>query len=390
MLGKPSRPNDLGTALSMGQVSSLNHYPEPTTAGKIYKTPRRDPAPGPKPNVIFDLKSGTGTTSATPTPKTAPSLSASFLAQRKSLPPRLSHMSSPNTTPIIVEGNGMMRNIDRPPPGDPLRHRTSQLHPDVQRKRSAYFENEFAAAKRDPDPVKCRVQNEAMVLAEFKTNVIINDEFTFITDLSYQLSNRYQRPISSIAVTLNHGQCMMFGGSFDSAYTLTIHALPSLIQPTTNKRNAALIQKHIEETLGVKPSRGYVRFVPTPEDSVAIGGKTVAGEIEDSGGSMVTDECEPPARKGSKGNRRISVRSISNLKASAADPSQRIPTPPLSATDSITPIPEMPEMPPTPPTPPGDEKLLSVPDIKGEKTASRRRSFRFGLFGSKQPPNSSD
>ncbi|RYP09246.1 hypothetical protein DL765_008511 [Monosporascus sp. GIB2] len=390
MLGKPSGRNNLGAAISIDQAGSLNWNPEPTTTCKSYKTPRRDPAPGPKPNVIFDLKSGTGAASATPTPKTAPSLSASFLAQRKSLPPRLSHMSSPNTTPAIVEGNGMMRNIDRPPPGDPLRHRTSQLHPDVQRKRSAYFENEFAATNRDPDPVKCRVQNEAMVLAEFKTNVIINDEFTFITDLSYQISNRYQRPISSTAVTLNHGQCMMFGGSFDSAYTLTIHALPSLIQPTTNKRNAALIQKHIEEALGVKPSRGYVRFVPTSEDSVAIGGKTIAGEIEDSGGSMVTDECEPPARKGSKGSRRISVRSISNLKASAADPNQRIPTPPLSATDSITPIPETPEVPPTPPTPPVDEKLLSVPDIKGEKTSSRRRSFRFGLFGSKQSPNSSD
>lgn len=101
---------------------------------------------------------------------------------------------------------------------------------------------------------------------------------------------------------------MMFGGSFDSAYTLTIHALPSLTQPTTNKRNAALIQKHIEETLGVKASRGYVRFVATPEDTVAVGGKTIAAEIEDSGGNPVTDETETPSRKSSKGNRRISVK----------------------------------------------------------------------------------
>lgn len=136
----------------------------------------------------------------------------------------------------------------------------------------------------------------------------IKDEFSFITDFSYQLSNRYQRPVSSIAVTLSHSQCMMFGGSFDSAYTLTIHALPSLTQPTTNKRNAALLQKHVEETLGVKPTRGYVRFVATPEDMVAIGGRTIAAEIEDSGGNPVANETESSSKKSSKGNRRISVK----------------------------------------------------------------------------------
>ena len=101
---------------------------------------------------------------------------------------------------------------------------------------------------------------------------------------------------------------MMFGGSFDSAYTLSIYALPNLTMPTTNKRNAALIQKHVEETLGVKPSRGYVRFVATPEDTVAIGGRTIAAEIEESGGHAASDEVENPSRKGSKGSRRISVK----------------------------------------------------------------------------------
>lgn len=73
----------------------------------------------------------------------------------------------------------------------------------------------------------------------------------------------------------------MFGGSFEPAYTLTIHALPSLVQPTTNKRNAALMQTHIQETLGVPASRGYVRFEATPEANMAYGGKTVAGEMDD-------------------------------------------------------------------------------------------------------------
>lgn len=99
----------------------------------------------------------------------------------------------------------------------------------------------------------------------------------------------------------------MFGGSFDPAYTLTIHALPCLVQPTTNKRNAALIQRHIQETLGVTASRGHVRFVATPEENVAVGGKTIAAEIEESS-NATTDDRPAETRKSAKSNRRIGVK----------------------------------------------------------------------------------
>jgi hypothetical protein len=49
---------------------------------------------------------------------------------------------------------------------------------------------------------------------------------------------------------------MFWGGSFDPAYVMSVSALPSQLQPTTNRRNAALIQRHMEETLGVRPARG--------------------------------------------------------------------------------------------------------------------------------------
>ena len=74
---------------------------------------------------------------------------------------------------------------------------------------------------------------------------------------------------------------MFFGGSFDPAYAMCVFALPSQLQPTTNKRNAALIQKHMEEALGVRPGRGLLRFVPVQEEHLACGGKTMAGEIEE-------------------------------------------------------------------------------------------------------------
>ena len=55
-----------------------------------------------------------------------------------------------------------------------MSRRKTQVHPEIQKKRSTYFEAEFAASNRDPDPARCRVQNEALVLAEFKTNVIVS------------------------------------------------------------------------------------------------------------------------------------------------------------------------------------------------------------------------
>lgn len=65
-----------------------------------------------------------------------------------------------------------MRNIDRPPPGDMIHHRRSQRQPGLSKKRSQYYENEFAAG-REMDSTKDRVRNEAIVLAELRTNVIV-------------------------------------------------------------------------------------------------------------------------------------------------------------------------------------------------------------------------
>ncbi|KAK9417118.1 putative Tautomerase/MIF superfamily [Seiridium unicorne] len=298
----------------------------------------------------------------------APSASLSF-AQRKA---QLPHPSKS----IIVEGNDVMRNIERPPPGDMISRRKSQQQSGLAKKRSAYYENEFAAS-RETDPTKDRVRNEAIVLAELRTNVIIQDEFTFITDLSYHLSNRYQRSMSSIVINLQHGCCMMFGGSFDPAYTLTIFALPSLVQPTTNKRNAALMQNQIQESIGVAPSRGYVRFVATPEEDVANAGKTVAGEIDEQE-KTPKDESKLETPKPSK-SKRLSVRSFASLRSSTpgnAGP-DILPTPPASADETPMIATAIPEHPPTPPaeSPRGEEKPA--------KTAGRRKSFVMALFGGK-------
>ncbi|KAI0400891.1 Tautomerase/MIF [Xylaria palmicola] len=324
---------------------------------------------------------GTASVRRPDSPAVKPQHVGPSFAQRKALQPR------PSDT-VLVEGNSVMRSIDRPPPGDVVGRRKSQLHPDASRKKSAYFESEFAGPNRGDDPAKIRILNEAMVTAELKTNVIIRDEFAFITDLTCHLSNRYQRPMSSIVVTLHHGICMLFGSTFEPAYTLAIHALPSLLQPTTNRRNAILTQRHLYETLGVDPMRGYVRFEATPEENVAVGGKTLAAEIEDLSRD-IADRKADVFRKPSKSGRGLmkSVKSLGSFKSqSVIDLSDNVPTPPPSNSGETARIATIPEV---PPTPPDDERASQsqLDERKQRKSASRRKSLRFALFGGRVAPD---
>ncbi|KAI0199963.1 Tautomerase/MIF [Astrocystis sublimbata] len=292
---------------------------------------------------------------------------------------------------VLVEGSNVTRSIDRPLPGDVVGRRKQQPPADAIRKQSAYFESEFAEPTRSDDPARTRILNEAMVSAELKTNVIVHDEFALITDLATHLSNRYQRPMSSIIVTVQHGLCMMFGSTFDPAYTLTIHALPDLLQPATNRRNANLTQRHLHETLGVVPVRGLVRFEATHEENVAIGGKTLGAEME--GVSRDHTERKPGApRKPSRSGRGLmkGVKSLSSFRShSVIDLSDKVPTPPPSNSGESPRIQTIPEV---PPTPPDEERTATTTGQMGEqktppKSAPRRKSHRFALFGSRHAPD---
>ncbi|KAI2638269.1 Tautomerase/MIF [Xylaria nigripes] len=294
---------------------------------------------------------------------------------------RKTQHSRPSST-VLVEGNDFMRSIDRPLPGDVIGRRKSQLNSELNRKKSAYFETQFAAPNRADSPTLARIRNEAMVAAELKTNVIIRDEFAFITDLAYHLSNRYHRPMSSINITLHHGVCMLFGGTIDPACTLAIHALPSLVQPATNRRNATLIQRHLNEALGVISTRCYVRFEATPEENVAIGGKTLAAEAEELSRSN-GDQKPSVSRRPSNSARGImkSVKSLGSFRShSVINLAESVPTPPSSNSGETTRIGTIFEV---PPTPPDDEKPEQEEYHSRSKAPPRRKSFRFALFGNK-------
>ncbi|KAK7433096.1 hypothetical protein QQZ08_000025 [Neonectria magnoliae] len=193
----------------------------------------------------------------------------------------MSRMNKPSLEPVMEGDQKLLRDIRNPPPGDVTKVARKKSRPELAKKRSLYFEEAFAS--KEKDVLGDTVRDEAIVLAEIKTNVV-HDEFTFVKELSQHLAVRYHRPLGSIVVTLRHSACIFFGGCCDPAYILTIEALSNLVQPATNKRNVVLLQQHMQQALGVPFSRGYVRFVPILEECSGWKGKTVAGVIAETAG----------------------------------------------------------------------------------------------------------
>ncbi|KAK5166669.1 uncharacterized protein LTR77_008213 [Saxophila tyrrhenica] len=147
----------------------------------------------------------------------------------------------------------------------------SASHGDSAKRRSQYYEEGAM------DGVK---ERQSPVIAELKTNVIIKDEFNLVTELSYHLAGRYNRPEECVLIRIDHSACLALGGNFDPCYHLTITTVPSQMSSSTNRRNAAMIQSFMEGAMKVPSERGIVTFVPIPEDYLAMNGQTMSGEAE--------------------------------------------------------------------------------------------------------------
>ncbi|KAI4255097.1 MAG: hypothetical protein LQ352_002726 [Teloschistes flavicans] len=269
----------------------------------------------------------------------------------------------------IMDENQISRTFSRNGPQDVTMVDRDRASVDLSRRKSQYYTEVFAY--REPNTTaRERVHQYSIITAEVKTNVIVKDEYIFLQDLSQHLSQRYRRPLSSIFITLNHSECLLFAGSFDSAYILTITALPAHLQPVTNKRNAVMIQTFMSDSLGVSPDRGIIRFNPISEEYLAHNGTTVLGEIEnlsretsdESNGASGTTRSGTLRRKLSRQNSRPEKLQISSHeRSSRPGTSTGIISPPLKS----PPVPALPE-------------VRSLPmDRKAEKVRKmgRRRSF---------------
>ncbi len=128
-------------------------------------------------------------------------------------------------------------------------------------------------------------------------------------------------------VNVGHSACMLFGGTFDPAYKITVTALPSQIQPTTNKRNAALIQTFMTDELRVPANRGVIKFIAIAEENLATNGHTVLGEIEaldrhinEEGGSRKGSMAWPKHPNRKKSSAGLSVQSETRRKSHVRTP----------------------------------------------------------------------
>ncbi|KAH7417674.1 Tautomerase/MIF superfamily [Cadophora sp. MPI-SDFR-AT-0126] len=299
-----------------------------------------------------------------------PSPAESDIAMREGGP-----KGSPSAT--TREERRITRHIDRGSPGDQaiFSERNTPERKELAKRKSQYYEDVFAYRESNSS-ARERVTKESMIVADVRTNVIVNDEYTVTTDLSYYLSQRYQRPENSIVVTLTHSLCMLFGGNFDPAYTLTISALPSQLQPVTNKRNATLLAQHIQESLQVPPQRGVIKFIAIAEENLANDGKTVSGEIEDleketleGNGSLHRNL----SRGAAKSRKRQSMKSLRGVRSSPLSTHNESapPTPTINQHD-VQSIPM--------PAQPNDKSDLDRKAEKAQKM-SRRKSFIATIFG---------
>ncbi|KAK0897961.1 hypothetical protein LTR02_010396 [Friedmanniomyces endolithicus] len=224
---------------------------------------------------------------STPSPIHAGNLVGTALTKRSSRPasppqnPAAWKRASSPIAEAYADLVGKGANIAEVMEGRQARDRTSLgQYNDASKHRTQYYEDQFRYKDGEVGTIRERVQRESPVIAELKTNVIIKDEFTLVTDLSYHLAQRYTRPDSSIMIKVEHSACLALGGTFDPCYILNITTLPSEMGPTMNKRNAALIQSFMADILSVSSDRGIIKFQPVEEANYAMDGTTMLGQIE--------------------------------------------------------------------------------------------------------------
>ncbi|CAI7649593.1 unnamed protein product [Penicillium viridicatum] len=143
-----------------------------------------------------------------------------------------------------------------------------------------YYEDAFTARGSHNSP-KDRVTHESVVVVELKTNNKAKDDTPkLLSDFAHFLAQVYQRPETSMLVTIDQNADLLFGNTSASAYLLKITALSSLIGPLTNLRNTGLIQSTIQEMFGIAPDKGVVIYTPASEDNLATNGMTARSEID--------------------------------------------------------------------------------------------------------------
>lgn len=155
--------------------------------------------------------------------------------------------------------------------------------------------------------------------------------------MTFHLSERYRRSQCSVAITVTHSACLLFKASVERAYVLTITALPSQLLPSSNERNAPLIQSFMADCLGVEAARGVIRFVPVPEACLVTDGRTMLVGLE----HLKDPPGEMQRTYGRSKSRPEKARSTPSSRERGRNLSRRLSPPPRASTSPPPPLPTM-------------------------------------------------
>ncbi|ELR03283.1 hypothetical protein GMDG_06031 [Pseudogymnoascus destructans 20631-21] len=125
---------------------------------------------------------------------------------------------------------------------------------------------------------KAKMEDDFPVVAELVTSSDISDKYT-LYNLSHALSHLYNRPQSSITISLFYTAYLLHDHTLDPSYILTISAPPALCQAHDNDCNAVAMAQFLDEALAVPPRRGTIKFLPMHLSCLAVGGRTLLGVL---------------------------------------------------------------------------------------------------------------
>ncbi|KAE8350876.1 hypothetical protein BDV28DRAFT_150517 [Aspergillus coremiiformis] len=148
----------------------------------------------------------------------------------------------------------------------------------VRLTKSQYFEDIFNTRGRELPP-RDRIGQDSVIVVEIKLSKMVEDDASLASMISSRLAHIYQKPESSMMVTVQQDACIRFGLLKGPAYLLKVYALPHLIASITNLRNTIFIQSALRDLLQIEPNRGVVLYLPVPEENFATNGTTYMGEI---------------------------------------------------------------------------------------------------------------
>ncbi|PGG99705.1 hypothetical protein GX51_06157 [Blastomyces parvus] len=178
--------------------------------------------------------------------------------------------------------NSITKELTRGTPTDghptrPLSKSPNRL--DLAKKRSQYFNEVFTSREPYHTP-RHRINQDSVVVVEIKTNVVLENDFQNLSELSFNLALIFQRPEASILLYVEHNCCLMLASTYEPAYLVTVSALPCSIAPITNLRHTVLIQAAIFDIFDIPGNRGVIKFESMAEENLATNGSTIRDEID--------------------------------------------------------------------------------------------------------------